>query len=1175
MDNKDIWDIIDSYLESNPNFLVKHQINSYDDFVKNQFPVILQQYNPIVIYHGYNEDFNKHDTEVRVYFQDCHFSKPIIHENNGSTKEMTPQEARLRNLSYQSNVYANMKIEVISYQGEKLEIIQKQDKVIKNVLIGKIPIMLKSCFCVLKNYGGTELKECELEQGGYFIINGSEKVIISQERQAENKVYCFKSVKSSKYSHVVEIKSSSPNRLLPAKTLSFKITSKGGVHGKTIHACFTHFRQDIPLFIIFRALGIESDKAILEKIVYNVNNPLYSRFIQLLEPSLEEVNTITTQAKALEYLAKYVNILGHPKEIKLDNDKKVFYVKEILSKDLFPHLGNNPIKKAYFIGYMIRRLLLYYMNLYEEDDRDSYPKKRIDTPGILMANLTRQYITKMIKDMRNSLMKEMNSGNWKYSKKIDDLMNSTNIYKLIKSTTLDSGMKYALATGNWGIKNLTSKVGVAQVLNRLSYNGTLSHLRRINTPIEKSSKLIQPRKLHSTTWGYICPAETPEGGSIGVVKNMALSCEISTYVDCDSVIKHSYSSGVLPYSDDMDPSLFEKHYWVFVNGNIIGVIKNPVDLRNTLVSYRRKGIIHPHTSVSINYYTKEVFIHTEAGRVLRPLLIASEETNTPLLSKFHIELLRKKIITWNHLLCGFYHEDKYYDSVVEYVDSQESENIMIFNDLKKDTANITHYEIHPSLILGVLASNIPFSDHNQSPRNTYQSAMGKQAMGIHALNYLDRMDTMSNVLSYPNIPNVRTGLAKSLSNDSSPNGINAIVAIACYTGFNQEDSLIINQSAIDRGLFHSTFYRCYKDEEKKNQLSGEEEKFTYPDPNNTKGLRPCSYRAIDENGFPKVNHYVNGGDAIIGKVIPVKKTEKSIGYDKAYRDQSTLLRFNENGFIDNIYTSRNGDGYRFIKVRVRSLRVPVIGDKFSSRHGQKGTVGMIYAQEDMPFTKDGVIPDIIINPHAIPSRMTIGQLLECLMGKACCTHGLRGDGTPFTGLDIGEVSKYLVNECKMHPQGNEILYNGITGQQIKADIFMGPTYYQRLKHMVDDKIHSRSTGPLVMLTRQPAEGRARDGGLRIGEMERDCLISHGSSKFLKERMMDLSDNYRMYISSNNGLTAAVNHEKCITNTFNEHSEHEDDTSEVRIPYAFKLLLQELQAMGIAPRLITERSTLQN
>jgi DNA-directed RNA polymerase II subunit RPB2 len=391
-------------------------------------------------------------------------------------------------------------------------------------------------------------------------------------------------------------------------------------------------------------------------------------------------------------------------------------------------------------------------------------------------------------------------------------------------------------------------------------------------------------------------------------------------------------------------------------------------------------------------------------------------------------------------------------------------------------------------------------------------------------------------------------------------------------------------------------------------MSGEEEKFTCPDPGSTKGLKPCSYACLDESGFPRLNEYVRGGDAIIGKVIPIKKTAEDMvsataTAEKAYRDQSTLLRYNESGVIDRVFNSRNGDGYRFIKVRVRSLRIPVIGDKFSSRHGQKGTVGMVYRQEDMPFSRDGVVPDIIINPHAIPSRMTIGQLIECLTGKVCCDRAVRGDGTPFTSLGIEDISRTLLEDCGLHPQGNEILYNGITGKQIKADIFMGPTYYQRLKHMVDDKIHSRSTGPLVMLTRQPAEGRARDGGLRIGEMERDCLISHGSSKFLKERMMDLSDNYRMHVSTASGLVAAVNREKCISNTFGGDGDGGNgcsggggsgsggggsgssggggdsvdaaatgDASEVRVPYAFKLLLQELQAMGIAPRLITERSS---
>jgi DNA-directed RNA polymerase II subunit RPB2 len=1134
-------------------FLVKHQLSSYDDFVRNLFRIILEQYNPILINHNYLAESERFETELKIYFENPSFSKPIFHENNGITKEITPNETRMRNLSFQSNAYADVRIEVATFQ-DNTQIVQ--EKTLKNVLIGKIPIMVRSSCCSTQP---SDLNECPKDPGGYFIINGSEKVIVSQERQAENKIYCFKNSKSTKYSHVVEIKSCCFDKLLPAKTFSIKLLNKTFINGRTVHFCYSLFRQDVPLMVMFRALGIESDKQILDLIMLDVHNPLYKDFVLLLNPSFQETSDITSQSKAIEYLSKIIIKTSYIKDP--NEEKKISNVYESLHKDLFPHLDDDLYKKAVFLGYMVRRLLLYFLNIIEEDDRDSYSRKRIDTPGILLANLTRQYITKLTRDLRNSILKEMNSGNWKYSKDVNDLLNSTNIYKLIKSTTLDSGIKYSLATGNWGLKNMSVKIGVAQVLNRQSLHGCLSHLRRINTPIEKTSKLIQPRKLHNTIWGYICPSETPEGGSIGVVKNLALSCEITSNVDSSPLIEHCTSLQMILFSSEIDPIQWDTLYWVFINGNIVGFIENPVHFRNELIAIRRKGIIHPHISISIIFMMKEVHIHTEHGRVTRPLCIMDNVTQQSLITEFHLSLLKEHKITWNHLFSGFWYEDQYYSSVLEYIDAQESENIMLYSSSNK-TIHATHCDIHPILILGILASNIPFSNHNQSPRNTYQSAMGKQTMGVYNLRYLHRMDTMANILTYSMKPLVTTCVNRYLGHDEIPSGLNVIVAIMTYSGFNQEDSIIINRNAIERGLFHSVFYRSYKDEEKKNQATGEEEKFTFPHPQNTKGLRPCSYKHILQNGLPTLNAYVNGGDAIIGKVITIKGDHTE---ERHYRDLSTLLRYNESGLIDKCFSSRNADGYRFIKVRVRTPRIPSIGDKFSSRHGQKGTVGMILNQEDMPFTKEGLVPDIIINPHAIPSRMTIAQLLESLIGKTCCLDGTFADGTPFQDINMESFSSILEQHhlCKY---GNETLYNGFHGKKIPCSIFMGPTFYQRLKHMVEDKIHARATGPKVMLTRQPAEGRARDGGLRIGEMERDCLISHGISNFLKERLLELSDLFNVYISEKDGTIIPINE---------KHHIFSEKYLKVQMPYAFKLLSQELQAMGIVVRFKTDQSMIQS
>jgi DNA-directed RNA polymerase II subunit RPB2 len=478
------------------------------------------------------------------------------------------------------------------------------------------------------------------------------------------------------------------------------------------------------------------------------------------------------------------------------------------------------------------------------------------------------------------------------------------------------------------------------------------------------------------------------------------------------------------------------------------------------------------------------------------------------------------------------------------------------------TPQHTHYEVHPSMIVGHMASSIPLSDHNQSPRNTYQSAMGKQAMCVYAGNYAKRLDKNGYLLLSLNRPLVETRSMNILKMHEMQYGMNAIVAIACYGGYNQEDSIIMNRSAVNRGLFRGLYYTMYKDEEHRNVTSGREEKFMRPQKHNTRKFKNTSYAAINENGIPILHAPIEENDVIIGKVVNLR--HDTAGY--AFRDASTTHKNAESGRIDGVWQDKNSDGYPFVKVRVVSERVPQIGDKFSSRHGQKGTVGMLLDEQDMPFTGEGLRPDLIMNPHAVPSRMTIAQLMECIFGKVCVRKGSLGDGTPYSHLKVEELREQML-ELGMHPYGNEILYNGQTGEMMQAEIFMGPTFYQRLKHMVIDKKHSRAKGPIVSLTRQPCEGRSRDGGLRVGEMERDCMISHGASAFTKERLMDVSDPFTTGICKTCGTLAVVNPQEGIYSCGS--CGNKTDFVQKTIPYAMKLWMQELEAMHIVPHMIME------
>ena len=1119
-------------------------------------------------------EVNKHRYDLYIDIEFESITSPRIYENNGAQSIMYPNEARLRNFTYAGDIYIKFKFKTYEKYGEGLtkQRINKE-VVLDNIKCGKLPIMLGSKACILSNISlnkKIDYEECEYDEGGYFIINGTEKVLVSQERQAENKVYCFKNSKfQPKYSHIVEIRSVPDKTVLTPKNLQIKITSKQSIQGKNIKVSIPHIKQDIPLFVIFKVLGVVTDYEIVEYILYDVPKKKWKEYTQFLRSSLEETHNITSQEMAQEYLCRYVNMMGYQRD-KSEHERRMIYLKDIIKNDLLPHIGNNYKKKAFFIGHMVKQLLDVFLNKRKIDDRDSYINKRIDTAGVLMTNLFRQYYTKAIKDMKTNINKEFSSGSWKADNNFNKIINKTNIYKVIKFSTITTGLKFALATGNWGIKNNKNKQGIAQVLSRLTYNSSLSHLRRINTPIEKSSKLIAPRKLHNTQCMYIYSAETPEGASVGVVKNLALSCHVTKYSDINLVINVLNNIPYIKNIENFNPVDLKNTYKIIINGDWRFCVDRPKKIVDTLKNLRRSGILHIHTSIVWKYFSKTIEIYTDAGRCTRPLYIV--KNNKLVITDEHLEKIDSGKIGWNNLILGSLTEigkghKPIEEGVIEFIDVQEQDSCLIAVSKKPLTQNMinkySHCEIHCSFQTGVMASVIPFIDHNQAPRNTYQSAMGKQAMGIYTTNFRYRVDTLAHILRYPQLPIINSRIMQYLPSNDLPSGINAIVAIASYSGYNQEDSIIMNRSSVDRGLFVSDFYRTYKDEEKKRHSSNTkmQESFKRPDENVTLGTRGNNYNKLESNGLPKLETFIKSGDIIIGKVHPIYSNSNS---KKLFKCCSTSIKPNEYGYVSKVTQSYNGDGYKFVKVRIRTTRKPTIGDKHASRHGQKGTIGVVYDQEDMPFARNGIKPDIIMNPHAVPSRMTIGQVIECLVGKTVTNLGMFGDATAFTKVNIDKIGNIL-QSLGYERNCDEILYSGRTGEQLKVNIFMGPTYYQRLKHMVDDKIHSRGTGPNVILTRQPVEGRSRDGGLRFGEMERDCILSHGAACFLKETLQDRSDNYRLHICKLCGLVCMVNKEKEIS-FCNNCKNKEFSYLEARVPYAFKLFVQELETMGVAPRL---------
>jgi DNA-directed RNA polymerase II subunit RPB2 len=767
--------------------------------------------------------------------------------------------------------------------------------------------------------------------------------------------------------------------------------------------------------------------------------------------------------------------------------------------------------------------------------------------------------------MEKQVVREINTGSWRSKDDYENIINLTNIYKIIKSATIENGIKRALSTGDFGIKHSSNKVGVAQVYNRLNYVSGLSHARRISTPTDKSGKLIPPRKLHNTSWGFCCPSESPEGQSVGIVKNLAYMTHVTICSNSTPLNEYIMPSIININNVDINTKDIYDKVKVFINGTWVGITENPIELYTDLKDKKHKGIINIYTSIIFDFKLKEIRVCNDAGRLTRPLLIV--KNRNILITNTIINKLNTKELIWDNLLTS----SELNEAIIEYVDPEEQSWAMIATK-PKDLINIdnkfikyTHCEIHPSTIFGVLASCIPFPEYNQSPRVTYQCAQAKQAMGIYATNYENRMDKTAYILNYPMRPLVETRIMDLIHLNNIPSGSQVIVAIMTHTGYNQEDSLLINQGSIDRGMSLVTVYHTEKDEDKQ-KINGDEEIRCKPDKTKTKGMKMGNYNKVNSKGVIPENTLVENRDVIISKVTPIKENRNDHTKVIKYEDQSKIYKTNEETYIDKNYIDRNGEGYNFAKVRLRTVRKPVIGDKFSSRHGQKGTVGNIIPECDMPYTDKGVRPDIIINPHAIPSRMTIGQLKETVLGKVLIELGLFGDGTSFGDFDIKDICDLLI-KAGYEAHGNELLYNGLTGEQIECSIFMGPVFYQRLKHMVNDKTHSRSIGPMVNLTRQPAEGRSRDGGLRFGEMERDCMISHGAARFTRGRMYDASDKYSVHVCKKCGLIAAYNDKMHIhiCNTCDNRT----DFAYVEIPYACKLLFQELNTMNIAPRLITE------
>ena len=1133
---------------------------------------------------------------------------PIFHAPcvEGDGRPVFPMECIEQNRTYRSELSVDLCVK---------DLVEDLDRVHTGVSLGLIPVMVGSDYCNLIRRKIDErakyaLRECPYDEGGYFIIKGTSKVLICQDRPMScyNRVYVFKKRKSPAYDYFAEVRSVSGGRSGRSTTVVIGLPKeKNRGRAKPALSAVIPYMSDktpIPLGALFKALGTKDEREIVSLIFPEPDNPPSEEDLVLLTPTLEQAYQFGTREMALEYIGRMARrFFGENTDTGENNTalKKIDHAKRTMETQLFLHIRRDTPEetegqKRLFLGYMTKRLLDVILGRDVPDDKDHYATKRATTPGIL---LERQFS----RDFRRLCSDLIKAGELAIERK-----NTIDVKTWVKnkSTNITTSLNYCISMGMFAGK----MIGVSQNYDRFNFVASYANARKVSTPINESGKVIGPRQLHSSHWGVCCPYATPEGKKAGLLKDLALTCRLS-------VGNHAAGMKERLRLDPLVRSLLSPEgatAKVFVNSDWYGWTGNGQHLARQYRIQRRAGGLNPVLGIAFNQRRNEVRFSTDAGRFYRPLFIV--ENGKLLYSERHARLVADQ--GWDYLLQA---------GVVEYIDKEEEEEMVVkyrpsdvANLSAADQKHVTHCELHASMILSASATVVPFPDRNQAPRNSYAAQMSKQSIGVPSLNFLYRVKGTFNVLDYPQCPVVESKASQAVGLNVLPAGENIILAVCAFRGYNQEDSLVFNQASIDRGLFNISRYLTYYAEVKKtineefaipvlaHKSSGiligrgasvenfrrEEEKTTSSSvPLSSPNTRPClkltgSVAKLDlrschvltrsqiserrSRGDPLATSdtVVCKGDILVGRVVKNLSRGDSI---LSYRDASLVYRETFPGRVHRAEHGINASGYEFIRVIVVQVRPAAIGDKFAALHAQKGTIGKIVPSTDLPFTREGISPDALINPLAFPSRMTIAMFMECLVGKKVCLSPrvqqvsaqkyFLGDGTPFEKVDVEEIERSLVT-CGFEPRGKEHMIDGITGRSLPSHVLIGPVYYQRLKHMVIDKIHARARGSHTSITRQPKEGRQFGGGFRVGYMERDNLAGQGAAAFLIDRLLENSDEYSMWFCALCGVQAVM-----LRSGQGECSLCKSrDVRQVRLPYATKLLMQELQGMGVLMRVLT-------
>ena len=1066
---KDI--LIKKYLEQHS--LVESNILSFNDFIKNRMQQIVQEIN---------DGLNNEDVEIK--FGKVRVGKPNIIEADGSVSKITPISAKLRNLTYATPVFIELSVKY-EEQTESSE-----------VEIGRIPVIVKGNACNTYEMNKEELKNNymdPLDQGGYFIINGNERVIVMSEDLASNQPF----IEEGRQGLTLKIFSERGAYRVPT---TISETNEG-----ILELTFSRLRN-IPALVLLKALGMTKEGDIAKNI---------GKENDCLIVNLYEFANLQSSDDAIMYIAEKSGIQGTKKEI---TDR----VKQRIDSYLYPHMGTTKNERANKALTLCRYLNLYLREKEDKKirtDKDHYANKRVKLSGDLMADLFRVNLNILVRDIQYSLQK------------ISKRKKFYSLKTIAKSTLFTHRIESAIATGSW----IGEKSGVTQNMSKTNYLDVLSQLQRVTSTLPGEQENFLARTLHPTHYGRFCPIETPEGTEIGLRKNLALLAKISTAINFDesSVVRKFEAQG-LNKENGVD---------VLINGMFVGFVENPREFAEKVRKMRRNNEIPKEVSVSYNDILNQVIILSGVGRVLRPVIVAEKGASS--LKDEDLVLLQEGKTKWADLIER---------GIIEYIDASEEENALIAESEDKLTSEHTHVEVHPLDLFGLITSLVPYCNHDQGARLLKGSKTNKQSLGIYAANYLVRVDTDVSILHYPQRPLVRSFIYDAL--EVYPSGQNIVVAIMPFEGYNIEDAVVLNKESVDRGMGRSTYFRPYAATELQ-YAGGLTDEIVVPDKDVSNYRTEDSYRFLEDDGIAYPEADISAGEVVIGKTTPPKFLSEAKDLSiQAKKEASAVIRQGERGNVDAVFITTDNQGNKVAHVRTRDSRLPEIGDKFSAPHGQKGVVGLVADPKDIPFTPRGVRPDLMFNPHGIPSRQSVGYMMELLGGKVAALSGKIVDGTAFTGQSLEQLEEQLARYGFRY-DGKETMYNGITGKKMNAKIYIGNAYYLKLKRMVKNLIHARASGKVALLTRQPIEGRARGGGLRLGEMEQQALAGHGSSLLLKERYD--SDKTTVFISDESG---EIGYDDSMKDKIIFPISGADDPESIEISYAFKLLVDELLGLGI-------------